>query len=72
MANSIDETLAESDAIILLVKHTQFKNFRPEEIAAKTKARIIIDCVNAWDRNEWQKAGFELYRLGVNKPETAN
>jgi UDP-N-acetyl-D-mannosaminuronic acid dehydrogenase len=72
MANSIEETLAESDAIILLVKHTQFKNFKPEEIAAKTKARIIIDCINAWDRNEWQKAGFQLYRLGVNKPETAN
>jgi UDP-N-acetyl-D-mannosaminuronic acid dehydrogenase len=72
MANSIEETLAESDAIILLVKHTQFKNFKPEEIAAKTKARLVIDCVNAWDRNEWQKAGFELYRLGVNKPETVN
>jgi len=67
MATDLEGALAEADAVILLVKHTEFKKFKPEEIAIKTKARILIDCVNAWDRNAWQQAGFELYRLGVNK-----
>jgi UDP-N-acetyl-D-mannosaminuronic acid dehydrogenase len=69
MAASLEAALVEADAILLLVKHTEFKKFKPEEIAAMTKARVIIDCVNAWDGNEWQKAGFEFYRLGVNKQE---
>jgi UDP-N-acetyl-D-mannosaminuronic acid dehydrogenase len=72
MAISLEAALTEADAIVLLVKHTEFKNFKPEEIAAKTKARILIDCVNSWDVDAWRKAGFELYRLGVNKLETTN
>ncbi|MEP6895742.1 MAG: UDP binding domain-containing protein, partial [Chloroflexota bacterium] len=72
MASSLEAALNEADAIILLVKHTQFKNFNPQEIADKTKARILIDCVNAWDLNSWQTAGFQLFRLGVNKSSIVN
>lgn len=67
MASSLEAALAESDAVILLVKHTEFKNLVPEAVAGKTKARILIDCVNAWDQSAWQKAGFEVHLLGANK-----
>lgn len=67
MASSLDAALKNADAILLLVKHTEFKNFKPDVIASKTKARIAIDTVNAWDADEWQKASFQLHRLGVNK-----
>ncbi len=69
MAPSLHETIKDMDAILLLVKHTEFKNIKPEEIASETNARIIVDCVNAWDVNTWQKAGFQLHRLGDNKPQ---
>jgi UDP-N-acetyl-D-mannosaminuronic acid dehydrogenase len=66
MAASLESAIKDADTILLLVKHTEFSNLNPDEIAAKTKARILIDCVNGWNVEAWQKAGFALYRLGVN------
>jgi UDP-N-acetyl-D-mannosaminuronic acid dehydrogenase len=67
MAASLEDALADADAIVLLVKHAEFANLAPDEIAQKTKSRIAIDTVNGWGAEEWKKAGFELFRLGVNK-----
>ena len=36
----------------------------PFQIAELTKARVVIDCVNAWDEKEWKHAGFELFKMG--------
>ncbi|HSK89555.1 MAG TPA: UDP binding domain-containing protein, partial [Anaerolineales bacterium] len=72
MVTSLEAALKEADAILLLVKHTDFVNFKPAELASKTEARIIVDCVNAWDAGRWNKAGFKVHCLGVNKPEVAN
>jgi len=69
MAPSFENAIQDADAIVLLVKHTEFKNLMPAEIASKTKARVVVDCVNSWEATAWQNAGFELYRLGVNKSE---
>ena len=68
MASSFEDAIKDADAILLLVKHTEFANFKPDEIATKTKARIAVDTVNAWKAEEWQNAGFQLVRLGDNKP----
>jgi UDP-N-acetyl-D-mannosaminuronic acid dehydrogenase len=67
MAANLDAAIEDADAIILLVKHTEFINFNPEEIASKTNARLLIDCVNGWNTQPWENAGFNLFRLGVNK-----
>ncbi len=67
MTMSLEAALQEADAVLLLVRHTEFVNFKPEEIAAKTNARVIVDCVNAWEAGRWNKAGFKLFRLGVSK-----
>ncbi|HMB23499.1 MAG TPA: nucleotide sugar dehydrogenase, partial [Anaerolineales bacterium] len=67
LAASLDLTLKDAEAVLLLVRHTEFVNIKPEEIAAKTTTRIAIDCVNAWDAALWNKAGFKVVRLGVSK-----
>lgn len=67
MAPSLDAALANADLIILLVKHKEFLALSPEDVAARTKARLAVDCVNGWDVSQWEKAGFKLFRLGVNK-----
>ena len=72
MAQSFDSAIEDADAILLLVKHTEFTKLQPDEIATKTKSRILIDCVNAWDTNIWGEAGFKVYRLGVNKSSVSN
>jgi UDP-N-acetyl-D-mannosaminuronic acid dehydrogenase len=71
MANSLEDAVKDADAILLLVRHTEFGQFIPEEVAKKTTARIVIDTVNGWDRELWKSAGFQLFRLGDNKSEIA-
>ncbi len=67
MASSLEDAVKDADAIILLVKHTEFTTLNPNELAQKTKARIVIDTVNGWNDEVWKNAGFTLFRLGNNK-----
>lgn len=67
MAASLDAALAEAEAIVLLVAHSEFINLKPDDIAQRTKARIVVDTVNAWNATDWQKSGFKVTRLGVGK-----
>ena len=67
MGSSLENTINNSDGILLLVKHTEFISIQPESIAKLTKSRIVIDTVNAWKIDEWQKAGFQFHCLGDSK-----
>ncbi len=67
MAQSLDAALKDADAILLLVRHTEFVSLKPADIASKTKARAIVDAVNGWNAVDWQAAGFKVTRLGVRK-----
>jgi UDP-N-acetyl-D-mannosaminuronic acid dehydrogenase len=67
MASSLEDAIKDAEAIVLLVKHTEFSKLNPLEIAKQTSARIVIDTVNCWNPEAWENAGFEIYRLGVNK-----
>jgi UDP-N-acetyl-D-mannosaminuronic acid dehydrogenase len=67
MTPSLDSAIEDADALLLLVKHTEFTNLDPMEIASKSTARIVIDCVNGWDDDPWEHAGFKVSRLGVNQ-----
>jgi len=70
MGSSLENTINNSDGILLLVKHTEFIDLNPEKIAKLTKSRIVVDTVNAWDIDEWQKAGFQFHRLGDSKTKS--
>ena len=72
MVASLEAALQEAEAIVLLVKHTQFLNLDPQNITTQTPARTVLDCVNGWDADRWKEAGFTVFRLGVNKPEFVN
>lgn len=67
MSASLEDAIKDADALLLLVKHTEFATLNPEQIARQTKARMAFDTVNGWNKNAWQKAGFNLIRLGVGK-----
>ena len=72
MTTSLEAAIDGADVMLLLVKHTEFTRLDPAEMAAKTTARIVLDCVNGWDARLWEKAGFRVYRLGVNKSDVVN
>ena len=71
---NLEGAIEATDAILLLVKHTEFTQFDPKDIAMKTSARIAVDTVNGWNADTWREAGFEFHRLGDGKshiPATA-
>ncbi len=72
MAASFEDAIKDADVILLLVRHTEFINLQPEEIASKTRARLLIDCVNGLNTRQWENNGFTVYRLGVSNSIIAN
>lgn len=66
MSSSLDDAVKDADAILLLVKHTEFADINPNQLLETTSARVIIDTINTWDQTLWAKEGFDLFRLGVN------
>ncbi|MFH1634659.1 MAG: nucleotide sugar dehydrogenase [Chloroflexota bacterium] len=64
-APSLAAALEGSHALALLVPHTPLLDLAPEEVAALTESRLVVDAVNGWDPQPWQAAGFTLFRLGV-------
>ena len=61
---SIPKAIENSDVLILLVAHTEFCNLDPVEIFKLTPARVVFDTVNGWNKEKWQSAGFQYFRLG--------
>ncbi len=64
---TLDEALTDSEILVLLVGHSQFKTLDPVAVAKLTPARLAFDTVNGWQRERWQQAGFTLERLGDRK-----
>jgi UDP-N-acetyl-D-mannosaminuronic acid dehydrogenase len=67
MSPTFEEAIQDADAILLLVKHSEFTKLVPAELAKHTNARLVIDTVNSWDTAQWETAGFKIVKLGVGK-----
>jgi len=67
MAENLEGVLKDADAIVLLVKHTEFVSPSPLKVREMTRAKIVVDTVNAWNSDEWLKSDFSVSRLGVGK-----
>jgi UDP-N-acetyl-D-mannosaminuronic acid dehydrogenase len=66
-ALTLEAALQDADAVLLLVKHTEFRQLSPESLKTLTPARVVIDAVNGWDGQNWADNGFRFFRLGVGK-----
>jgi UDP-N-acetyl-D-mannosaminuronic acid dehydrogenase len=62
---TLEETLADAEAVVLLVNHSQFRELTPEKVKSMSPARILVDTVNAWTGSDWAGSGFNYRRLGV-------
>jgi len=63
-AASLEDAIGDAEALILLVRHTEFSKLMPEKIARKTNARVIVDTVCGLNSKDWKAVGFEFFRLG--------
>jgi UDP-N-acetyl-D-mannosaminuronic acid dehydrogenase len=69
---TLEEALADAELILLLVNHTPLRQLDPQQIAALTPARLVVDTVNAWPVDAWSAAGFRLFRLGASTATPLN
>ena len=65
VSSSIEEAVEDSDLIALLVPHRHFLRLQPDDIAAISPTRLIVDTVNILEKSEWQSNGFKIRSLGV-------
>lgn len=62
--NELKESVKNSDIIIMGADHNQFKELDPEVIAAEMRHKKIFDTKNILDQEKWEKAGFEVIKIG--------
>lgn len=67
MAALLENAVRDADAILLLVNHTQFRAIDPIWLKSHTRATLVIDTVNGWDRSSYIASGFTFIRLGDRK-----
>jgi UDP-N-acetyl-D-mannosaminuronic acid dehydrogenase len=61
---TLESALEDAEAVILLVRHTEFVKLNPNHVLELTSARTLIDTVGGWGE-AWDQAGFKVIRLGV-------
>ncbi len=64
---SLEDAVRDAELLILLVGHQVLREQDPYLLAQKTPARLAVDTVNGWPLQDWSKAGFGLFRLGVGR-----
>jgi UDP-N-acetyl-D-mannosaminuronic acid dehydrogenase len=64
---TLEDALADAEAVVLLVSHSNFRELTPDKIKSMSPARILVDTVNVWADRDWASAGFQYHRLGVSE-----
>jgi UDP-N-acetyl-D-mannosaminuronic acid dehydrogenase len=68
---SLQAALKEAEAVVLLVDHRQFRELEPDEVAQMMTGRFAFDTRGIWNREAWERVGFELKILGVGNRDAS-
>lgn len=66
LVNSLEEAANDSDLLLFLVDHTEFKSLTPESFIGMQEKKIL-DTHHCLDNALWQRAGFDIAILGSAK-----
>jgi UDPglucose 6-dehydrogenase len=69
-ADSIEEAIADSDAVLVLTEWPEFVAADPEHLARLVKSPVVIDARNCLDGETWSAAGWAFRALG--RPTSAS
>ena len=67
-AESIDECINNSDAIVILTEWNEFRSLSSERLKKYMKGNIIIDLRNALNPDSFLESGFNLIQVGRLTP----
>ena len=62
---NLDESIKDSDCIVLVVDHDVFRNIVPSKL--KMRNKNFVDSRNFLNSEEWKQAGFNVITLGNGK-----
>jgi UDPglucose 6-dehydrogenase len=62
--NSIEETLPNADALLLVTEWKEFKALNPEKLVTLMKKPVLFDGRNIYNSEEMRKAGVEYFGIG--------
>lgn len=68
--SGLEAAFRDSDCVLLVVDHAEFKFINPRQVANVVRNRNVIDTKNALARKDWQEAGFNYRLLGQAQPAT--
>ena len=60
----LKEAVKDSDCIILITDHPEFKEINPKEISRLMRTKNVVDTRNMLDAERWKEAGFSVNVLG--------
>jgi len=60
----LEEAVRDSDCIVLITDHVEFKEIDSKEISELMRNRNIVDTRNILDAERWEKDGFSVKMLG--------
>jgi len=63
----LEEAVTDSDCIVLITDHPEFKEIEPEGISKNMRNKNVVDTRNMWDTKRWKEAGFCVKVLGDGK-----
>ena len=66
-ANSIEDCISDSDAVVILTEWNEFRSLSPQRLKKYMKGNILIDLRNALNSDSFRESGFNLIQVG--RPE---
>ena len=63
----LEEAVKDSDCIILITDHPEFKEISPAKIFELMRSKNVVDTRNILDAERWKEDGFSVNVLGDGK-----
>lgn len=60
----LEKAVSDSDCIIIVSDHTEFKNIEPSKFASLMRNRNVVDTRNILNKKSWEESGFNYRLLG--------
>jgi UDPglucose 6-dehydrogenase len=67
-AVSIEEACERADAVLVLTERRGFVDLDPADLADRVRARVVVDGRNCLDVARWERAGWQVFRVGARRP----
>ncbi|MFC2001776.1 nucleotide sugar dehydrogenase [Chloroflexota bacterium] len=61
---TLEEAAQDSDCLVLITDHTQFKQIKPEAVSRVMRNKNLVDTRNLLNHEIWREAGFKVKILG--------